>query len=121
MSYAIVFTDLTNTGIHSVIYDIPSNVLSLAAGVDKAYAPAVPAGAHQTPPGFNAGGFGYLGPCPPKPGGVAEEHVYEFELYAVNVAALPGATMTTTTTAARTLIQANSLGSTKLTAKYKQP
>lgn len=113
-SYGVVLTDKSNNLIHSVIYDIPASILALPAGVQKAYAPTTPAGAHQTKPGFG-GGFGYAGPCPPV------EHVYEFALYALDVGVLPGADMTTTTPAADALIKAHSLGSTKLTGKYQRP
>ena len=113
-SYAVILLDTNNQLIHSIIYDIPPAVTSLPAGVQKVYAPGTPAGAHQTKPGFGAG-FGYAGPCPP------EEHIYSFTVYALDVATLPGADMTTTTLQGDPLIKAHSLGSAKLSGKYKKP
>ncbi len=113
LSYAVVLTDLSNMLVHSVIYDIPSGVFSLPMGVSKVYAPAVPAGAHQTKAGFG-GTFGYAGPCPP------QEHNYEFVVYALDVAALPGADMTTTTTQGVATIKMHDLSSAALGGKYKQ-
>ena len=114
----MVLTDTTNKGVHSVIYDIAPTNTALAAGIQKAYTPAAPAGSHQTKPGFDAPGFGYLGPCPPKP----DEHVYEFAIYALSVASLPGVNMNTAPAAAVTIIKANAdpFGSAMLTGKYKQ-
>jgi Raf kinase inhibitor-like YbhB/YbcL family protein len=114
MSFAVVLEDESITTIHSVIYDIPASATSLPAAVQKAYAPNPPAGAHQTKPGFG-GGFGYLGPCPPV------EHSYAFTIYALDVAALPGATMTTTTVEAAAIIQTHTIVSARLTGKYAQP
>jgi Raf kinase inhibitor-like YbhB/YbcL family protein len=112
-SYAIVLNDTTISFLHAIIYDIPETVTSLPADVQQVYAPATPAGAHQTK--NYKGAFGYAGPCP------GTEHVYEFVLYALDVAALPGVTQTVTLAAAETAIKAHSLGSTKLTGKYKKP
>ena len=113
-SYAMVLRDNTNMLIHSVIYDIPATVLALPANVEKKYAPAAPAGSHTTKPGFGAG-FGYAGPCPP------EEHTYEFTLYALDVATLPGADMNTGTIAGNALIQTHMIASAKLSGTYKKP
>ncbi len=114
MSFAVVLTDKTNGLIHSVIYDIPATLTGLPADVDKVYAPPDVAGAHQTtaypqqnPP------RGYLGPCPP-PADAA--HTYEFMLYAINAAILPGSAMNTGRMAALAAIQANDLGMVALTA-----
>jgi Raf kinase inhibitor-like YbhB/YbcL family protein len=112
-SYAIVLNDTTISFLHAIIYDIPETVTSLPADVQQVYAPTTPAGAHQTK--NYKGAFGYAGPCP------GTEHVYEFVLYALDVAALPGVTQTVTLAAAETAIKAHSLGSTKLTGKYKKP
>lgn len=113
MSYAMVLTDKSNSLLHWVIYDIPAATTSLPANVEKAYQPANVAGAKQ-PLSFNAGVRGYLGPCPPM------EHTYEFALYALDVAALPGASMATTREEAVTIIQAHDLAVAKLTGKYAQ-
>lgn len=82
-SYAVVFRDNTNGLVHSVIWDIPGTVHSLPEKVENKARPGTPAGARQAQ--AYDGQYGYSGPCP---GG--EVHDYEFELIAVNVAALPG-------------------------------
>lgn len=113
MSYAIVLNDTTIDFLHGAIYDIPESVNALPANVQKVYAPTSPAGAHQTK--NYKGTFGYAGPCP------TTEHVYEFVLYALDVATLPGATQAITLADAETAIKMHSLGTTKLTGKYKKP
>jgi Raf kinase inhibitor-like YbhB/YbcL family protein len=111
-SYAIVLNDTTINFLHFIVYDIPSSVVALPAALEAAYAPAAPAGAHETKSYKNA--FGYAGPCPPV------EHVYEFVLYALDVATLPGVTQNVALADAETAIKAHELASTKLTAKYKK-
>jgi Raf kinase inhibitor-like YbhB/YbcL family protein len=111
-SYAIVLNDTTINFLHFIVYDIPSDVLALPADLEAAYAPAVPAGTHETKSYKNA--FGYAGPCPPV------EHVYEFVLYALDVATLPGVTQNVALADAETAIKAHKLSTTKLTAKYKK-
>jgi Raf kinase inhibitor-like YbhB/YbcL family protein len=112
LSFAIVFTDLTIDFIHSVIYDIPANLTGLPAGVDKDFAPADVPGAHQTKNFRGGSNFGYAGPCP------GSAHQYEFRLYALDVAVLPGATMTTDRGTATTLIEEHDLESTALSGTY---
>lgn len=113
LSYAIVLNDTTIDFLHAIIYDIPASESSLPANVEQVYAPKAPAGAHQTK--NYKGAFGYAGPCP------STLHVYEFVLYALDVAALPGVTQNVTLADAETAIKAHSLGTTKLTGKYKKP
>jgi len=112
-SYAIVLNDTTIDFLHAIIYDIPETVTALPANVQKVYAPTAPAGAHQTK--NYKGTFGYAGPCP------STEHVYEFVLYALDVATLPGVSQTVALADAETAIKAHSLGTKKLTGKYKKP
>jgi Raf kinase inhibitor-like YbhB/YbcL family protein len=111
-SYAFVLNDTTISFLHFIVYDIPANVTALPASLEAAYAPAAPVGAHETK--SYKGTFGYAGPCPPV------EHVYELVLYALDVAALPGVTQDVSLADAQTAIKAHSLGSAKLTAKYKK-
>ena len=112
MSYALVLTDLSfNNFVHSVIYDIPGTASGLPADVDKVYAPSDVAGAHQTL-AFDGTTRGYRGPCP------NAMHTYEFALYALSTPTLPGATMSTARGAAVTMIMANAIASTKLTATF---
>lgn len=115
-SFAITFRDRTVGVIHSVIYDIPGTLAALPVGVEETYAPANVPGAHQS---LTLGGVthGYTGPCPP-PGMPA--HTYELELFALGVAVLPGADMSTTQSQARTLILQHDLASTKLSGTYQR-
>lgn len=110
-SYAVVLKDTTDGLIHAVLYDIPANVKALPPNLQTGYALTMPVGAHWTT--NYKGAYRYVGPCP------QTEHVYEFALYALDVATLPGATMTTTRTQALAIILMHDVASTKLTAKYK--
>src|SRR5262249_42139143 len=87
-SFAVVLTDQSIGLVHWVIYDVPAAATGLPANVDKAYAPANVAGAHQTE-SFQASARGYLGPCPPN------LHTYQFAAYALDVDVLPGTSMST--------------------------
>jgi Raf kinase inhibitor-like YbhB/YbcL family protein len=111
MSYAIVFTDKNNGLIHSVIYDIPGSATGLPANVQKAYMPTNVVGAKQTL-AYNNQTRGYLGPCPPN------LHTYEFVVYALGVATLPGATMATDRAGAKTIIEMNDLSMAALSGTY---
>ncbi|MFN0249184.1 MAG: YbhB/YbcL family Raf kinase inhibitor-like protein [Kofleriaceae bacterium] len=114
MSFAVVFTDIFNSAqpfLHSVIYDIPATNTGLPADVEKVYAPTDVPGAHQTL-GYNNATRGYLGPCP------NVMHTYEFAVYALPTASLPGATMSTTLASASTMIKANNLGVATLTGTH---
>jgi Raf kinase inhibitor-like YbhB/YbcL family protein len=83
LSYAIIFRDLSFDGfLHSAIWDIPTGTLSLPEDVSKVHEPEEVPGAKQSK-GYN-GQFGYQGPCPP------DVHTYEFTIYALDVASLPG-------------------------------
>ena len=113
-SFAIVFTDKSNNLIHWVIYDIPVAATGLPANVEKVFEPANVPGAHQTT-SFAGGVRGYLGPCPPS------LHTYEFALFAIDAATLPGATMQTNRGEAKALIDQNQLGTATLTGTYVQP
>jgi Raf kinase inhibitor-like YbhB/YbcL family protein len=108
-----VLNDTTFDFLHAIIYDIPASETALPANVEQVYAPKAPAGAHQTK--NYKGAFGYAGPCPPT------LHVYEFVLYALDVAALPGVTQNVALADAETAIKVHSLGTTKLTGNYKKP
>jgi hypothetical protein len=110
LSYAVVFTDKTNGLVHSGIYDIPATVTSLPMSVEKVAMPANPAGSKQVLAYNNMPG--YAGPCPG-----AMVHTYEFMLYAVDVAALPGIATTQKGAALVTALQAHDLGTTTLTGK----
>jgi Raf kinase inhibitor-like YbhB/YbcL family protein len=111
MGYAVVFTDTNNGFVHWVIYDIPASATGLPEDVDKTYAPADVPGAHQTT-SYSPGTRGYLGPCP------GETHVYRFELVALDVLTLPGATMATNRSEAIAIIDMHQLARATLTGVF---
>lgn len=77
MSYAIGLKDLTNMYVHWVIWNMPLGTQKLAANLSREAMPPMPAGASQK--SFNKDDSGYMGPG-------AKDHIYEFKLYALNVA-----------------------------------
>ncbi len=109
-SYAIVFEDETISFLHSVIWDIPAATLALPEDVDKVYEPPDVPGAKQAI--AYSGTRGYAGPCSP-----ATINTYTFTLHALNTAEL-GLDTTTTRQAARTAIEAASLGTTTLSGLH---
>jgi Raf kinase inhibitor-like YbhB/YbcL family protein len=110
LSYAVVLTDKTNNLVHAGIYDIPANVTSLPQNVEKVALPSNPAGSKQVT-AYN-GMYGYAGPCPG-----ATAHTYEFMLYAVDVATLPGMVVDGGRTNLVTALQAHDLATATLTGK----
>ena len=112
-SFALVLTDLSLAPplVHWVIYDIPPTATGLPAGVEQIYAPGNVSGAHQTV-SVNAPSIGYYGPCPPT------AHIYQFAIYALDVAPLPGASASTTRPMAVGEIQTHRLDSGAMTAAF---
>ena len=113
LSFAVVLTDLSLTPplVHWAIYDIPSTETGIPANVDKAYEPANVPGAHQAA-SFDNQTRGYLGPCPPN------KHNYQFAVYAIFAATLPGSTMQTTAADAAASITAHQLSHAYLLGNY---
>lgn len=115
MSFAVVLTDKSNNNlVHWVIYDIPGNLTGLPADVEKVYAPTDVTGAHQTT-SYTAAIRGYAGPCPPQGGGA---HNYEFAVYGVDVATLPGTSMATSRAQAVPLITQHMTAKATVTGMY---
>jgi len=112
-SFALVLTDLSLMPplVHWVIYDIPPTATGLPAGVENVYAPGNVSAAHQTV-SVHAPTIGYYGPCPPA------VHNYQFAIYALDTAPLPGASAATTRPEAIGEIQAHRLDSGTLTAMF---
>jgi Raf kinase inhibitor-like YbhB/YbcL family protein len=110
-SFAVVLTDKSNNLVHWVIFDVPAAATGLPANVEKVFAPGNVAGAHQTA-SYDPQVRGYNGPCPPA------VHTYEFKLIALDVAALPGATMQTSRAQAVSLIGQHDLATATLTGTY---
>jgi Raf kinase inhibitor-like YbhB/YbcL family protein len=77
MSYAIGLKDLTNMYVHWVIWNMPVGTQQLATNFSRAAMPPMPAGASQK--SFSKDDSGYMGPG-------AKDHIYEFRLYALNMA-----------------------------------
>jgi len=110
-SYAIVFTDISISFLHSAIWDIPANVTMLAENIAKVATPNPPAGATQCKAWD--GGFGYSGPCPPS------KHSYQFKLYALPVAKVAGISSNSTLKQVEKAIQlAGPLATTTLTGAF---
>jgi Raf kinase inhibitor-like YbhB/YbcL family protein len=80
-SFALTFVDLDIDATKWVVWDIPSTASNLPANVDQTMQPANVPGAAQL---GSLGHVGYAGP------GVPTYHRYEFLLWALDVATLPG-------------------------------
>lgn len=77
LSYVITLHDFSNNFTHWAIWNIPAATLMLAENLARNSMPATPAGSSQK--SFNQQDAGYMGPG-------AKDHVYEFRLYALNIA-----------------------------------
>jgi Raf kinase inhibitor-like YbhB/YbcL family protein len=112
LSYAITLIDQTpgiaQGALHWVIYDIPAGTTSLSEGVPIGYMPATPAGAKQAP--IWNGTLGYNGPCAP-----FGTNTYELTLHAIDVATLPGLSMSSSGAEVVAQIEAHSLASDVIT------
>ncbi|MEU7004232.1 YbhB/YbcL family Raf kinase inhibitor-like protein [Nonomuraea sp. NPDC046570] len=108
-SYAVTFIDTANSGKHWTIWDIPAGKLSLPEGLGLGF--NVPGQSPAKQKAMNSGNksLQYFGPCP---GG--STHKYEFTLYAVDTATLPGLSSSSTVAQVETAILAHDLASTKL-------
>ena len=111
-SYALVFTDLSNGLIHWAIWDIPVATLSLSQGIPNDPLPNPPGGTTKQVLSYDDTTYGYLGPCPPS------LHTYQFEVYAIAPAILPGVTTGSTRDEVETAILANEIRSATLTGTY---
>ena len=85
-SYAVVFVDTANGGKHWAAWDIPATVKELPEGLKKGFDVPDVKGAHQKAMGKADVAEQFFGPCP------RNKHKYEFTLYALKVAKLPGLT-----------------------------
>ena len=106
MSYAVTLTDLTFNGlVHWAIWNIPATTTNLPAKLATTATLTTPAGAQQVA----IQGNGYYGPCP-----MGTTHTYQFRVYAIGAAALPGSTPTTAANAKAAIVQ-NAIGTGTLT------
>ncbi|MGV9309756.1 YbhB/YbcL family Raf kinase inhibitor-like protein [Nonomuraea sp. NPDC003727] len=108
-SYAITFIDTANGGKHWAIWDIPAAKASLPEGLGLGYDVPGQAPARQKAMSSGNKALQYFGPCP---GG--STHKYEFTLYALDTATLPGVTQSSSVAAVETAILAHDLAATKL-------
>jgi Raf kinase inhibitor-like YbhB/YbcL family protein len=109
LSYAIIFIDTGNGNKHWAIWDIPASTTSLPEGLGLGFnVPQVP-GAKQKALGSGNQQLQFFGPCP---GG--STHKYEFTLYAINKATLPGLSQSSTVAQVETAANANDIANTKL-------
>jgi hypothetical protein len=113
-SFAIVLRDLDYMSgfVHWVIWDIPASTTSLPEDVENVYAPATPAGAHQCR-SYDGTTYGYRGPCSP-----STVNTYEFTLYALDVATVPGLDMNSSRAEAVTAILEHDIASTTLSGEH---
>ncbi len=109
LSYAIVFIDTTNGGKHWAIWDIPASVSALPEGLRLGFNVPDVAGAKQKAMSSGNRSLQYFGPCP---GG--SRHLYEFTIYALNVATLPGLSQSSSVANVETAAKANDIASAKL-------
>jgi Raf kinase inhibitor-like YbhB/YbcL family protein len=109
LSYAIILVDTGNGNKHWAIWDIPASTTSLPEGLGLGYNVPGVTGAHQKALGSGNQTLQYFGPCP---GG--STHKYEFTLYAINKATLPGLSQSSTVAQVETAAQANDLANVKL-------
>jgi phosphatidylethanolamine-binding protein (PEBP) family uncharacterized protein len=97
-----------------MLWDIPGDISSLPAQVEKVYQPPAPAGAKQ-PFGYDEATRGYLGPCPD------ELHRYQLALHAVDVYPLPGLDESSTLIEVGAAVQAHAAARATLTATFTPP
>lgn len=113
-SYAITLVDTDNGNKHWVIFDIPAGAVSLPASLGEGFEVPGQAPAKQRAMGSGGKSLQFFGPCP---GG--SEHTYEFTLYALDVATLPGITSGSSVAQIDAAIGSHDVASTKLTGTSK--
>ncbi len=113
-SYAVMMVHFAaDMSVHWALWDIAPTVTSLPMGIERGANPTVPAGAKQAKPGIdNATWAGYTGPCP----GSANQ-MYEYAVYALDVATLPGVTVQSTTADVDKAVKAHQLARAALTGR----
>jgi Raf kinase inhibitor-like YbhB/YbcL family protein len=114
-SFAVILRDRSfNNYQHWTVYDIPQDTASLPEGVAAGAAPDAPEGAKQAGNSLGLTGPGYYGPCGP-----ADPHMYEFKVYALDVATLDMAG--TTGASVETQLELHDLATASLTVTSGKP
>src|SRR5581483_8506727 len=96
---------------------------SLPAHVDNTFQPTNVTGAQQTVSVMDGTAkgttkvIGYFGPCPPQP----PAHTYQFTVYALDVATLPGLSGTSLANDGLAEVVIHSMGSAFFTGDYTAP
>ncbi len=109
MSYAV--TMFHQNSVHWVMWDIPATVTSLPEAIPRVPEPPVPAGSKQVKPNVDGSTwYGYSGPCPQ-----SANRRYDYFVYALRVAKLPGVTTETLHRTVDTAIKANMIARGQLT------
>jgi Raf kinase inhibitor-like YbhB/YbcL family protein len=109
--FAVVFTDLTAALTHWVIYDVPLSATGLPARIENTSSPISVPGAHQIE-SVEPGIIGYFGPCP------TTGHLYQFIVYALDVAMPPGVSASSSRAEAVAAIQPHRLDNGGLTGQF---
>jgi Raf kinase inhibitor-like YbhB/YbcL family protein len=109
MSFAILLTDMSNDYAHWTIFDIPGMTAMLPEGVPEG-ATTMPSPAKQSTNSLFLSGPGYSGPCG------QTNNPYQFTLYALDVATLPGVTSSSARADVQAAIDMHDLGSSSITA-----
>ena len=103
MSYGVALVDMSNGYVHWAIWDIPASTTTLPGNLPE---DAGADNAGHGPADQPIHGDGYFGPCPS-----GQTHTYVFEVYALDVATLPGVSITDMPEAVRTIMMAHDLAS----------
>jgi Raf kinase inhibitor-like YbhB/YbcL family protein len=104
MSWGIALVDMTNGFVHWTMWDItPATTMSLTGNLAKTATITTPVMAKQT---NRFGSSGYFGPCPS-----GSTHTYVFEVYALDVATLPGLAANASTDTVRNAMMTHKLAS----------
>lgn len=109
--FAVTLTDTSIGLVHSVIWDIPASVSSLAENIPNVAEPSAPAGSKQSL-AFDNNTRGYLGPCPPS------LHHYRFNVFAIGEYPLSGVTLDSSGSDVKEALVAAALASASLGSSY---
>jgi len=107
----MALVDMSNGFVHWTIWDMPTTTMSLPAALPTTQVLTTPVMAKQI---NRFTGDGYSGPCPG-----TMTHTYVFEVYALDVATLPGVNISGMPEAVRTLMMTHGLATGTLSGMAK--